>query len=121
MRFDRAGRKIVLVGHVGHEEIEGTAGQPLPVHGQIHEHLAHVLVARFAALFQRPLDDRHELRREVGVDVVQRLRHLQQRGVAEVEAVEQPVADGLEVLEQSGGDAEVVRGDDSALRPPDGP
>ena len=26
-RFARAGRKIVLVGHVGHEEIEGTAGQ----------------------------------------------------------------------------------------------
>ena len=26
-RFDRAGRKIVLVGHVGHEEIEGTAGE----------------------------------------------------------------------------------------------
>src|SRR5687768_1664074 len=26
-RFDRAGRKIVLVGHEGHEEIEGTAGQ----------------------------------------------------------------------------------------------
>ena len=26
-RFARAGRKIVLVGHVGHEEIEGTAGE----------------------------------------------------------------------------------------------
>jgi 4-hydroxy-3-methylbut-2-enyl diphosphate reductase len=26
-RFTRAGRKIVLVGHVGHEEIEGTAGE----------------------------------------------------------------------------------------------
>jgi 4-hydroxy-3-methylbut-2-enyl diphosphate reductase len=26
-RFDRAGRQIVLVGHVGHEEIEGTAGE----------------------------------------------------------------------------------------------
>ncbi len=26
-RFARAGRKIVLVGHEGHEEIEGTAGQ----------------------------------------------------------------------------------------------
>ena len=26
-RFDRAGRKILLVGHVGHEEIEGTAGE----------------------------------------------------------------------------------------------
>jgi 4-hydroxy-3-methylbut-2-enyl diphosphate reductase len=26
-RFDRAGRMIVLVGHVGHEEIEGTAGE----------------------------------------------------------------------------------------------
>jgi (E)-4-hydroxy-3-methyl-but-2-enyl pyrophosphate reductase len=26
-RFDRAGRKIVLVGHQGHEEIEGTAGE----------------------------------------------------------------------------------------------
>ncbi|MEA2517249.1 MAG: 4-hydroxy-3-methylbut-2-en-yl diphosphate reductase [Actinomycetota bacterium] len=26
-RFDRAGRKIVLVGHEGHEEIEGTAGE----------------------------------------------------------------------------------------------
>src|SRR5687768_17927978 len=26
-RFDRAGRKIVLVGHVGHEEIEGTSGE----------------------------------------------------------------------------------------------
>jgi 4-hydroxy-3-methylbut-2-enyl diphosphate reductase len=25
-RFDRAGRKILLVGHQGHEEIEGTAG-----------------------------------------------------------------------------------------------
>ncbi len=26
-RFAKAGRKIVLVGHVGHEEIEGTAGE----------------------------------------------------------------------------------------------
>jgi len=26
-RFDRSGRKIVLVGHEGHEEIEGTAGE----------------------------------------------------------------------------------------------
>ncbi len=26
-RFDRGGRKIVLVGHRGHEEIEGTAGE----------------------------------------------------------------------------------------------
>jgi 4-hydroxy-3-methylbut-2-enyl diphosphate reductase len=26
-RFARAGRRIVLVGHVGHEEIEGTAGE----------------------------------------------------------------------------------------------
>jgi (E)-4-hydroxy-3-methyl-but-2-enyl pyrophosphate reductase len=26
-RFTRAGRKVVLVGHVGHEEIEGTAGE----------------------------------------------------------------------------------------------
>jgi 4-hydroxy-3-methylbut-2-en-1-yl diphosphate reductase len=26
-RFDRGGRKIVLVGHEGHEEIEGTAGE----------------------------------------------------------------------------------------------
>lgn len=26
-RFDRAGRKIILVGHIGHEEIEGTAGE----------------------------------------------------------------------------------------------
>ena len=26
-RFDRAGRRIVLVGHEGHEEIEGTAGE----------------------------------------------------------------------------------------------
>lgn len=26
-RFDRARRKIVLVGHLGHEEIEGTAGE----------------------------------------------------------------------------------------------
>jgi len=26
-KFARAGRKIVLVGHVGHEEIEGTAGE----------------------------------------------------------------------------------------------
>ncbi|MBA3431842.1 MAG: 4-hydroxy-3-methylbut-2-enyl diphosphate reductase [Actinobacteria bacterium] len=26
-RFDRAGRKIVLVGHEGHEEIEGTSGE----------------------------------------------------------------------------------------------
>jgi 4-hydroxy-3-methylbut-2-en-1-yl diphosphate reductase len=26
-RFARAGRKIVLVGHIGHEEIEGTAGE----------------------------------------------------------------------------------------------
>lgn len=26
-RFSRSGRKIVLVGHVGHEEIEGTAGE----------------------------------------------------------------------------------------------
>jgi 4-hydroxy-3-methylbut-2-en-1-yl diphosphate reductase len=26
-RFARSGRKIVLVGHVGHEEIEGTAGE----------------------------------------------------------------------------------------------
>ena len=26
-RFSRTGRKIVLIGHVGHEEIEGTAGQ----------------------------------------------------------------------------------------------
>ncbi|MDQ3661207.1 MAG: 4-hydroxy-3-methylbut-2-enyl diphosphate reductase [Actinomycetota bacterium] len=26
-RFERAGRKIVLVGHIGHEEIEGTAGE----------------------------------------------------------------------------------------------
>ena len=26
-RFDRAGRQIVLVGHEGHEEIEGTAGE----------------------------------------------------------------------------------------------
>jgi 4-hydroxy-3-methylbut-2-enyl diphosphate reductase len=26
-RFARAGRKIVLVGHVGHEEIEGTSGE----------------------------------------------------------------------------------------------
>ena len=26
-RFSRSGRKIVLVGHIGHEEIEGTAGE----------------------------------------------------------------------------------------------
>src|ERR671918_2576521 len=26
-RFARSGRRIVLVGHVGHEEIEGTAGE----------------------------------------------------------------------------------------------
>ena len=26
-RFDRTGRRIVLVGHVGHEEIEGTSGE----------------------------------------------------------------------------------------------
>jgi 4-hydroxy-3-methylbut-2-en-1-yl diphosphate reductase len=26
-RFDRGGRKIVLVGHTGHEEIEGTSGE----------------------------------------------------------------------------------------------
>jgi len=26
-RFDRAGRRIILVGHIGHEEIEGTAGE----------------------------------------------------------------------------------------------
>ncbi|MGH2747489.1 MAG: 4-hydroxy-3-methylbut-2-enyl diphosphate reductase [Actinomycetota bacterium] len=26
-RFDRGGRKLILVGHVGHEEIEGTSGE----------------------------------------------------------------------------------------------
>ena len=35
-RFDRAGRKIILVGHIGHEEIEGTAGE-VPEHTRVVE------------------------------------------------------------------------------------
>lgn len=35
-RFDRAGRKIILVGHIGHEEIEGTAGE-VPEHTRVIE------------------------------------------------------------------------------------
>jgi 4-hydroxy-3-methylbut-2-en-1-yl diphosphate reductase len=40
-RFARAGRKIVLVGHVGHEEIEGTAGEA-PAGTRVIENVAQI-------------------------------------------------------------------------------
>lgn len=40
-KFARNGRRIVLVGHVGHEEIEGTAGEA-PINTTVIEHAAQI-------------------------------------------------------------------------------